>query len=50
MKAVKKFSDNGVYYKTVDDAVPEIVNDADMKIRMILLASVRLTFTCYTEL
>jgi L-iditol 2-dehydrogenase len=34
MKAVKKFSDNGVYYKTVDDTVPEIVNDTDVKIRI----------------
>ena len=34
MKAVKKFSDNGVYYKTVDDTVPEIENDTDVKIQI----------------
>ena len=34
MKAVKKFSDNGVYYKTVDEPVPEIRNDIDVKIQI----------------
>ncbi len=34
MKAVKKFSDKGVYFKTVDEPVPGIVNDTDVKIRI----------------
>lgn len=34
MKAVKKFSDNGVYFKTVDDAEPDIINDTDVKIQI----------------
>ncbi|MGI8637313.1 MAG: zinc-dependent alcohol dehydrogenase [Segetibacter sp.] len=34
MKAVKKFSDKGVYYKTVDEPVPEIENDTDVKIQI----------------
>ncbi|HEX2536313.1 MAG TPA: alcohol dehydrogenase catalytic domain-containing protein, partial [Chitinophagaceae bacterium] len=34
MKAVKKFSDNGVYFKMVDEPVPAVVNDNDVKIRI----------------
>jgi L-iditol 2-dehydrogenase len=34
MKAVKKFSDKGVYFKTVDEPIPEIENDNDVKIRI----------------
>jgi hypothetical protein len=33
MKAVKKFSDAGVYFKMVEDAIPEIEKDTDVKIR-----------------
>jgi hypothetical protein len=31
MKAVKKFSDRGVYFKTVDEPIPEIINDTTLK-------------------
>jgi threonine dehydrogenase-like Zn-dependent dehydrogenase len=34
MKAVKKFSDKGVYFKTVDEPIPEIENDNDVKIQI----------------
>jgi L-iditol 2-dehydrogenase len=34
MKAVKKFSDNGVYYKTVDEPIPGIESDSDVKIQI----------------
>ena len=34
MKAVKKFSDKGVYFKTVDEPVPQIINDTDVKIQI----------------
>lgn len=34
MKAVKKFSDNGVYFKMVEDTVPEIKKDTDVKIKI----------------
>lgn len=34
MKAVKKFSDKGVYFKMVEDAVPQIEKDTDVKIRI----------------
>jgi L-iditol 2-dehydrogenase len=34
MKAVKKFSDNGVYYKTVDEPIPGIENETDVKIQI----------------
>ena len=34
MKAVKKFSDKGVYFKTVDEEEPQIANDTDVKIQI----------------
>jgi L-iditol 2-dehydrogenase len=34
MKAVKKFSDNKIYFKMVDEPVPGIINDTDVKIRV----------------
>jgi len=34
MIAVKKFSDKGVYFKTVDEPIPEISNETDVKIRI----------------
>lgn len=32
MKAVKKYSDNGVYFKMVEDTIPEIEKDTEVKI------------------
>lgn len=34
MKAVKKFSDKGVYFKTVDEPIPGIERDTDVKIQI----------------
>lgn len=34
MIAVKKFSDKGVYFKTVDEPIPEIEKDTDVKIQI----------------
>ena len=34
MKAVKKYSDNGVYFKMVDEPMPLVVKDTDVKIQI----------------
>ncbi|MCW3113246.1 MAG: hypothetical protein JWR18_1642 [Segetibacter sp.] len=49
MKAVKKFSDNGVYFKMVEAPVPEIKKTQMSRYKLMLSEYVLQTFMYYME-